>query len=68
MIFLIQSVIAVPAIGDLGVRVTTTNYFLEAFLPADTITLSITALWFVNLILPAMFGSIILVWTNLRRS
>ena len=68
IVFLIQSLVAVPAIADVGVRVSVTTLFYAGILSPSEITLSITALWFINLILPAIIGSLILAAINLRKS
>lgn len=64
--YLMQSVAPVPAISDIGVRVFVTTLLFGSFVAANPILQAVTCLWFVNLILPGLVGTIYLVISTVR--
>jgi uncharacterized membrane protein YbhN (UPF0104 family) len=63
-IFFLQTVVPVPATVDLGVRMYATSLFFSA----PTIIIPVSLLWILNVILPALVGTIILAVSNRNRS
>ena len=66
VVFLILAVIPTFAIADLGIRGEVTWRLMQLF-TANTlgVTLTITAIWFINLVLPAIAGSILIAGVKL---
>jgi hypothetical protein len=65
--YLMQSVAPVPAISDIGVRVFVTTQLFHAFLIDSAILQAVTCLWFLNLILPGLVGTIYLLISTIRQ-
>ncbi|MBR9860666.1 hypothetical protein GYB22_07935 [bacterium] len=66
VIFLLQSVAPVPAIADLGFRTYFAALMLDNLLLPHEILLAVTGIWLINLIIPAIVGSVILVVSNFK--
>jgi hypothetical protein len=64
--YVMQSVAPVPAISDIGVRVFVTTLLFGSLLSDNTILHAVTCLWFINLILPGLIGTIYLVSSTVR--
>lgn len=58
--YLLQSLVPVPAISDIGVRVAFTTLLFSTLMDTREILFAVSSLWFINLILPALLGSIYL--------
>lgn len=64
--YLLQSLVPVPAVADVGVRVMFTTMLFGALIPEQDILLAVTSLWFINLIFPAMLGALYLLYSIIR--
>jgi hypothetical protein len=64
--YLMQSLAPVPAISDIGVRVFVTTLLFGSFLSDNPILQAVTCLWFINLILPGLVGTVYLVISTIR--
>lgn len=58
--YLLQSLVPVPAVADVGVRFMVSDLLFNVDLNKSEITLGVTALWFINLILPGILGALVL--------
>lgn len=65
--YLMQSLVPVPAVSDVGVRVAVSQMLFGAYLTDNTILQAVTSLWFINLILPGLLGTIYLVISTVRQ-
>lgn len=65
--YLLQSLVPVPAVADIGVRVMFSSLLFGALLSESEILLAVTSLWFINLIFPALLGSIYLLFSLFRK-
>ena len=61
--YLLQSLVPVPAVGDVGVRVFVTNLLFGTVLSSEAILLAVSALWFINLIVPGIIGAFYLIYS-----
>jgi hypothetical protein len=66
IVYVMQSVAPVPAISDIGVRVFVTTLLFGSLLSDNAILHAVTCLWFINLILPGLIGTIYLVSSTVR--
>ena len=64
--YLMQSVVPVPAISDVGVRVFVSQLLFGSYLGEQSILLAVSSLWFINLILPGLAGTVYLLISTLR--
>jgi hypothetical protein len=58
--YLLQSLVPVPAVSDIGVRVAVSSWLFSDYLSTIQITEAVTILWFLNLIVPGIIGTIYL--------
>ena len=65
--YLLQSVVPVPAISDVGVRVAVTQLLFGSVLGEEIILQSVTLLWFLNFIVPGLLGTVYLIYTNFKQ-
>ena len=65
--YLMQSLVPVPAISDVGVRVAVSQLLFGSFLLDAPILQAVTSLWFINLILPGLFGTVYLLISTIRQ-
>ena len=65
--YLMQSLVPVPAISDVGVRVAVSQLLFGSFLLDAPILQAVTSLWFINLILPGLFGAVYLLISTIRQ-
>ncbi len=65
--YLLQSVVPVPAISDVGVRVAVTQLLFGSVLGEEIILQSVTLLWFLNFIVPGLIGTVYLIYTNFKQ-
>ncbi len=65
--YLMQSLVPVPAVSDIGVRVAVSQMLFGAFLTDNAILQAVTCLWFINLILPGLLGTVYLVISTVRQ-
>jgi len=65
--YLMQSLVPVPAVSDVGVRVVVSQMLFGVFLTDNIILQAVTCLWFINLILPGLLGTVYLVASTLRQ-
>jgi hypothetical protein len=65
--YLMQSLVPVPAISDIGVRVAVSQLLFGSFLLDAPILQAVTSLWFINLILPGLFGTVYLLISTIRQ-
>ena len=61
--YLLQSLIPVPAISDVGVRIFFCQILFAGLLLDNEIVFAVSALWFINLMLPAFIGSLYLLYS-----
>jgi hypothetical protein len=59
-----QSIVPVPAISDIGVRVGVCSLLFGGYLSNLAIVQSVTCLWAINLILPGIIGAFFLFISN----
>ena len=64
--YVMQSVAPVPAISDIGVRVFVTTLLFGGLLSDNAILHAVTCLWFINLILPGLIGTLYLLSSTIR--
>lgn len=62
--FLMQSIVPVPAISDIGIRVGVCSLLFGGYMSNVALVQSVTCLWAINLILPGIIGAIFLVASN----
>jgi hypothetical protein len=65
--YLLQSLVPVPAVADVGVRVMVSKMLFDTDLSQSEITLGVTALWFINLILPGILGALVLLFSARKK-
>jgi len=65
--YLMQSLVPVPAVSDVGVRVVVSQMLFGAFLTDDAILKAVTCIWFINLILPGILGTIYLLTSTIQK-
>lgn len=63
--YLMQTLMPVPAITDVGVRVLVTGMLFGSYMTDEALLAAVTSLWFLNLILPGLIGSVYLFGVNL---
>lgn len=66
--YLMQSLFPVPAVADLGVRVYVTELLYSPALQTEQIVFAVTALWFINLIVPSIIGALSLLYSLFAKS
>lgn len=64
--YLLQSLVPVPAVADVGVRVMFSAMLFGSIIPEQDILLAVSSLWFINLIFPAMLGALYLLYSILK--
>ena len=64
--YLMQSLVPVPAVSDVGVRVVVSQMLFGVFLTDIAILQAVTCLWFINLILPGLLGTIHILISTIR--
>ncbi len=65
--YLLQTLVPVPAISDIGVRVAVSQLLFGEFLGSDAILQAVSCLWFMNLILPGLVGTFYLLYSLFRK-
>jgi hypothetical protein len=65
--YLMQTLVPVPAVSDVGVRVAVSQILFSAYLSDQSILLAVTCLWFLNLILPGLLGTFHLVISTVKK-
>ena len=65
--YLMQSLVPVPAVSDIGVRVVVSQMLFGAFLADYAILQAVTCIWFINLILPGLLGTIYLLISTIQK-
>lgn len=65
--YLLQTLVPVPAISDIGVRVAVSQLLFGEFLESDAILQAVSCLWFMNLILPGLVGTFYLLYSLFRK-
>jgi hypothetical protein len=65
--YLMQSLVPVPAVADVGVRVKVSQLLFGSFLLEAPILQAVSCLWFINLILPGLFGTVYLLISTIRQ-
>lgn len=65
--YLMQSLVPVPAVSDVGVRVAVSQLLFGAYLMDYAMVQAVTCLWFINLILPGLLGTIYLLISTIRQ-
>lgn len=66
--FLLQSIVPVPAVSDIGIRVAVFTSLFHGLLSEAEIILSVTSLWLINLIIPGITGSLYLIGSNFNKA
>ncbi len=61
--YLMQSLFPVPAVADVGIRVWVTDLLFEHSIAIEQVALAVSALWFINLIVPAILGGLSLIYS-----
>lgn len=64
--YLLQSLVPVPAVSDIGVRVAVSHILFGLYLTDHAILQSVTCLWFINLILPGLLGTVYLLFSTIK--
>ncbi|MGZ5304114.1 MAG: hypothetical protein ACXWDO_08395, partial [Bacteroidia bacterium] len=65
LIYLVQTVIPANALTELGIRGASSVFFLQSYVPNAAAILSASyGLWLINLLLPGIFGLLILVFVE----
>jgi MFS family permease len=65
LIYLVQTIIPANALTELGIRGASSVFFLQGFVPNTAAILSASyGLWLINLLLPGIFGLLILVFAE----
>ncbi|MBT8326881.1 MAG: flippase-like domain-containing protein [Bacteroidia bacterium] len=64
--YLLQSLVPVPAVSDVGVRVIVSQLLFGSLLLDSSILQAVTCLWFINLILPGIFGALYLLFSTFQ--
>lgn len=62
--FLLQSIVPLPAISDIGVRVGVCGLLFGDYMSNIALVQSVTCLWAINLILPGIIGALFLFISN----
>lgn len=62
--FLLQSIVPIPAMSDIGVRVGVCGLLFGDYVSNIALVQSVTCLWAINLILPGVIGSFFLLISN----
>jgi hypothetical protein len=62
--FLLQTIVPIPAVSDIGVRVAVCSMLFEGFITETVIFQSVTFIWAINLIIPGILGSFFLLISN----
>jgi hypothetical protein len=62
--FLLQSIVPIPAISDIGVRVGVCGLLFGDYMSNIALVQSVTCLWAINLILPGIIGALFLFISN----
>ena len=65
--YLMQSLVPVPAISDIGVRVVVSQMLFGDFLTDNAIMQAVTCIWFMNLIFPGLLGTIYLITSTIQK-
>lgn len=65
--YLFQSLVPVPAVADVGVRVGVSQLLFGEYLVQEQIVIAVTTLWFINLILPGIIGTFHLLISTFRK-
>lgn len=65
--YLLQSLVPVPAVSDIGVRIAVSQMLFGVFLADNRLLQAIVCLWFVNLILPGLLGTVYLLTSTIRQ-
>ncbi len=64
--YLLQSIVPVPAITDIGVRVAVSQFLFGDTLSNQVILQAVSTLWFTNLIIPGIIGTLYIIFSNLK--
>lgn len=64
--YLLQSIVPVPAITDIGVRVAVSQFLFGDTLSNQVILQAVATLWFTNLIIPGIIGTLYIIFSNLK--
>jgi hypothetical protein len=67
LVYMMQSMVPVPAIADVGVRIYVSQLVFGALFTSQEILFTVTTIWFVNLILPAFIGLFIFIFKWFRK-
>lgn len=65
--YLLQSLVPVPAVSDVGVRVVVSQLLFGAYILDGSILQAVTCLWFINLILPGIIGAVYLLISTFQK-
>lgn len=65
--YLLQTLVPVPAISDVGVRVAVSQLLFGEYLANDAILQAVSCLWFMNLILPGLIGTFYLLYSLVKK-
>ncbi|MEY2925139.1 MAG: hypothetical protein RLZZ337_1689 [Bacteroidota bacterium] len=65
--YLLQTLVPVPAISDIGVRVAVSQLLFGEYIATDAILQAVSCLWFINLILPGLLGTFYLLYSLLKK-
>lgn len=67
LVYMMQSMVPVPAIADVGVRIYVSQLVFGALFASQEILFTVTTIWFVNLISPAFIGLLIFIFKWFRK-
>ncbi len=65
--YLSQTLVPVPAVADISVRVVVATLLFGSFISKPDIMQTVTTIWFINLILPGLIGTFSLLISTLRK-
>jgi hypothetical protein len=67
IVYLMQSIVPVPAVADIGVRIYVSQMVFGNIFTAQEILFTVTAIWFINLIAPAFIGLSIFIFNGTKK-
>lgn len=67
IVYLMQSIVPVPAVADIGVRIYVSQMVFGNLFTAQEILFTVTSIWFINLIAPAFIGLSIFIINGIKK-
>ncbi len=63
--YLMQTLVPIPAVSDLGIRMAVCQVLFGDWLYNDSLLMAVTSLWLINLILPGLLGTVYIAYSTL---